>query len=264
MTLSSVLKPYGTKDTPNNSKAQKTPLSDRISMSQASREILMISLLTSLKGKPLVDLRATNNVLTITRGENYRIGLGSNLNVAWSPDPMIWENIKSELGLKTLEPETIGYSEKMNRFVSGLIQGHEGVLHEAWVNGDSLDMFAKLGISPGWVTINNQVQGRSGKLFLTDDGYSANGESIEQMRNYFATFDFRTEGCTENSVLTVNGKEYQMDANGHFNIPASEPVAWYIKKNGEPNIVMPKEQGEWRRAQTANLLAERESAKASV
>jgi hypothetical protein len=194
-------------------------------------------------------MKAVNNVLTINRDAVYRINLGNGLNSVYSTDPMIWENIKSELGLKTLEPETLGYSEKMNRFIAGLTQGSEGVLHNAWVNGEALDFYANLGIRPGWVTVNNQES--SGRLFVTDDGYSANGAAVEEMRNRFATYDYRLEGCTENSVLTVNGKEYKIDANGHFNIPDGEPVIWYYK-NGDatkPNIVMPKEIGEWRRAQ---------------
>jgi hypothetical protein len=80
----------------------------------------------------------------------------------------------------------------------------------------------------------------------------------------FNTFDWRTRGCTEDSVLVVHGKEYKMDENGHFNIPKGEPVAWFISASGSPNIVMPKEVAEFGRAQTAKLLADRAAANAGT
>jgi hypothetical protein len=59
--------------------------------------------------------------------------------------------------------------------------------------------------------------------------------------------------------LVVNGKEYKIDENGHFNIPKGEPVAFhYIDGDpANPNIIMPKEVAEFARAKTAKELADK-------
>ncbi|GHU47396.1 hypothetical protein FACS1894120_5380 [Clostridia bacterium] len=237
------------------STARNSASFDTFTLSGTDKIVSMISSLRSIGGTPLVDLKAKNNVLTFDRDTNYQVDMGKGKSFIFSQDPSIWEHVKNELGLEELKVESLGYCEKMEKFVADLRLGHE--MRDAWLGGYAIDYYAKLGIKPGFVTVDNQPSGKGGTLFLTDDGYSANGEAIESMRKSFATKDYRLEGCTEESVLTVNGKEYKMDEDGHFNIPYGEPVVWYYKNNdiNNPNIIMPKEIGEWRRAQSDMVMS---------
>ncbi|MDR1605071.1 MAG: hypothetical protein LBS10_09870 [Gracilibacteraceae bacterium] len=248
--------------TPGTSVAAKSLPSfslDKVAISLAASEIMSISGLTSVNGKTVVDLRAQNNTLTIQDGVYYRLPCGGGVNTIWSTDPMHWEDVKKELGLKTLEPETLGVDNDLMRFVNYLMRGGDG--RSSFTQEQRLDFYSRLGIQTNdWVTIDNQsANGRSGRFYLTENGLGYDEEFIESIRLNFSTRDWRKEGCTEDSVLQVAGKEYKMDENGHFNIPKGEPVFWhYIDGDpSKPNIVMPKEMAEAARAKTAKELADR-------
>jgi hypothetical protein len=224
---------------------------DVFSISRISQEIKQLSAITSVNGKSVADLKAINNVLTVTKNAYYRISLFTGLKMIWSPDAMLWEDLKSETGLKTLEPETIGVFGDMYSFIAALCQGHGSTIRQFVTEGKALDYYASLGIKTGaWAEVNSPW--RSGPFYITDDGIPFSEEEIENVRMLWNTRDNRLEGCTEDSVLVVNGKEYKMDENGHFNIPKGEPVIWY-----KDMIIPPKEMAEWRRAQTTKPLEER-------
>jgi hypothetical protein len=142
----------------------------------------------------------------------------------------------------------------MSRFIAALSKGHGQTIREFVAAGKAAGFYESLGIKTGaWAEVNSPW--RSGPFYITEDGIPYSEEQIENARRGWSAFDYRLQGCTEDSVLVVNGKEYKMDENGHFNIPKGEPVIWR-----QDMITPPKEMGEYARAKTAQLRAEKAAA----
>lgn len=246
----------------NNAKATKfgnlstVSKKDTVSISSQAlnrgNQVSAISALTSINGKPIKDLKATNNVLTLNAGEYYSIQLdnGQNMVVSSGSNRTInapYEDLVEALGIgmNDIAPETASAYDKMNRFLTALCDFSTYGLCTQFTAKERTDYFNRLGIEfPGWVEINNR--GRVNRFYLEKDGSPWPEEQIENARAHFAEYDFRKDGCTADSVLIVNGKEYKMDENGHFNIPKGEPVVY---SNGL--VVFPKEIREYLLTQTA-------------
>ncbi|MDR2157263.1 MAG: hypothetical protein LBO81_05740 [Clostridiales Family XIII bacterium] len=217
----------------------QTMPADSVSLSKAAWELRLIGALTRVKGRPVVDLQAVNNVLTITGEAFYRTKLAGKLNHLWRSGPMPYEEIREELGLGSLEPETLAAYEKADRFLIALTKGRGQTLIAQFTAEERLEYFGKLGIkADAWVTIDN-ASGKSGRFFLAKDGTPWSEDQIESARNAWNNIDNRQwHGLTEDSVLIVNGKEYKMDENGRFNIPKGEPVIY-----SAGYVVFPEEMG---------------------
>ena len=223
-----------------------------------SNQLSAFSAITSVNGKSVKDLKAVNNVLTLNAGEYFRVKLDNGLNmiVSSGSERSIFspiEDLQKELGLGIdgdyYAPETARAYNKMNRFLMALNDFSTYGLHSQFTQEELLDYFGRIGIKPGgWVEINNR--GRVNRFYLEENGICWPEEQSENARQCFSEWiDWRTQGCTTESVLIVNGKEYKMDENGHFNIPKGEPV---IYNSGM--VVFPKEIREFLLTQTAAAL----------
>jgi len=103
-------------------------------------------------------------------------------------------------------------------------------------------LYDRLGLkTDAWAEINNGA--KTTRYYLDENGHASYEDEIENARWGFNNKDWRKQGCTSESVLIVNGKEYKMDENGHFNVPKGEPVIY----NGS-KVIFPKEIGEFLRA----------------
>ena len=204
-------------------------------------EMAMLNALTSIKGQPIQDLAARDNVLTFEAGAYYRLLLNSNQYMIVTGrggtctdvpiDHIAEEYFSGDCTIFTTE--TYNYFKKMQDFFEALNDETTWGLRSQFTQQEVLENCAKLGIKAGdWVEVYNA--GHKNRFYLCENGIPWPEGSIEQMRLSFATKDWRLDGCTADSVFIINGKEYKMDENGHVNIPKGELVIWGY------NVTVPK------------------------
>jgi hypothetical protein len=206
--------------------------------------------LQSIKGQPIKELRAVNNVLKFEAGAYYRYSIGggqsviisSALGPGTSGASIPWEDIAAEFGtdMGVFTPGTHRAFERIHLFMLALTTGDTYYFHQWFSNSERLELYAQVGIQPGeWVEIQNQNQ--TTRFYLDNNGIQWSEKYIEETRLGMNKRDWREKGATADSVFLVNGKEYKIDDNGHLNIPKGEPVI-YVE-----TVVFPKEVSEFMR-----------------
>lgn len=80
------------------------------------------------------------------------------------------------------------------------------------------DMLASVGIKPGFFEIKSS--GESNKFLMLDNGSIYSEHQVEAERSFYNETDLiKNAGFTKDAVCIIDGKEYKIDENGHFNIP---------------------------------------------
>jgi hypothetical protein len=209
---------------------------DTVTLSSQSSQALLrknqLSLfgdVTSVGGKAVKELKAVNNVLTLNAGEYFSVRLDNGMRgvVSSGSERTInvpWEVLNKEVGIDDywfdaeagaayygcFNPETGMAYDRMDRFLTALCDFSTYCLSSQFTQEELLDYFGRIGIEPGgWVEINNR--GRVNRFYLLEDGIVWPGEQSENARWCLANEDWRKSGCTSESVMIVNGKEYKMD-----------------------------------------------------
>jgi hypothetical protein len=213
--------------------------------------------LKSIKGQPIGELRAVNNVLKFEAGAYYRYSIGggqsvivsSALGPGTSGASIPWEDVAAEFGtdMGVFTPGTGRAFEQIHLFMLALTNGDTYYFHKWFSNSERLELYAQVGIQPGgWVEIQNQNQ--TTRFYLDSNGIQHSEKQSESARRCMNNKDWRQDGVTADSVFLINGKEYKIDDRGHLNIPAGEPVIYGT------TVVFPKEIGEFMR-QKSNTSA---------
>lgn len=80
-------------------------------------------------------------------------------------------------------------------------------------------LLGQAGIKPGFIEINSGKGNR--KYCLLDNGNIYSEAQVEGEREFYNSTDLiKYEGYTKDSYCMIDGKRYNIDKNGHFNIPA--------------------------------------------
>lgn len=205
--------------------------SNIISISDTAKQYSLnqriLSSTTELKGQPVKELTANNNVLDISRGSYYKFKTDSGKTVILtSEDGSFLHTQTSDLELDEncgLQPSDECELTKKLRLISDLADdktAFDAHTDPDYTSGSDFNgALSSFGIKPGWFEI--KYGEKSNEFYLTNDGEIYPEYQIKEQTSAFKTANwFKDEiGYSSKSVFIIDGKQYKLDENGYLNLP---------------------------------------------
>ncbi|MBE6049348.1 MAG: hypothetical protein E7214_01460 [Clostridium sp.] len=109
--------------------------------------------------------------------------------------------------------------EEIEHLLTYLNHDSSGILASRSFSEDSIkSMLSKVGIKPGFFDI--KTSSGSNKFLMLDNGSIYSERQVEAERAFYNQTDLiKNSGFTKDSVILIDGKEYKIGEDGHFNIP---------------------------------------------
>ena len=109
--------------------------------------------------------------------------------------------------------------EDIGHLLTYLNHDSSGILASRSFSESSIkSMLTKVGIKPGFFDL--KTSGGSNKFLMLDNGSIYSEHQVEAERSYYNKTDLiKNAGFTKNATILIDGKEYKISEDGHFNIP---------------------------------------------
>jgi len=174
------------------------------------------------------ELKFNNNVLNVSSGTNYKIktlmhgyatiSVKENNNVGLLFYDMYPNKDVSE-AFSEDEFNDMAQSTKLVKIIGGNYPLDEKLhlLRTFFPNCQEVKArLVSLGAEPGKMI---QLDNKSEKVLFGTSGWLYTQEDLAGLRNAYNNQNFFEFGYTENSIFTIDGKDYKLDSTGHLNIP---------------------------------------------
>lgn len=197
--------------------------------------------LTQIKGKQVETLQAHNNVLEFKTGSYYRFTFDGLTTILTGHDngsvSEPYEEMLDELGVTRnffgardeRESEKLQKLFKIEFFFGQLSENITGtMLYREFSNKEQKELLAAVGIKEGFFEVKSGL--KSNKFYLQKDGAIIPNYQMEAQRRALNERNLFEIGYTKGETLNVEGKEYEIDDNGHVHIPEGVAVNRTVEK----------------------------------
>ncbi|MDD6794850.1 MAG: hypothetical protein PUE01_05505 [Clostridiaceae bacterium] len=109
--------------------------------------------------------------------------------------------------------------EELEHLLTYLNHDSSGILASRSFDDESIKrILSKVGIEPGFFDI--KTSSGSNKFLMLDNGSIYSEHQVEAERSFYNNTDLiKNSGFTKDSVIIIDGLEYKIGEDGHFNIP---------------------------------------------
>ncbi len=184
----------------------------------------LVNNMTKIKGKGIRDIKVVNNVLTLEKGEYYRVKSKSGISTILTSGnkgnvymPVDDLNLGKDFQLATSDWKEVSLNQE---FFTYLSDETAFSIRMRFSDSEVNQKMDELGFKPGWIEYKNAD--KHNKFYLLDSGSLYPEHQVEAIRKGFNHSNWFKDGYTKESKFIVDGKEYKLDDQGHLNIPKGE------------------------------------------
>lgn len=161
-------------------------------------------------------LNAKNSTLDLSDEQSFTIKTKSGMTVTLACDK---GTVYIPGDAKDLSTDDIKDAEEIGHFLTYLNHDSSGILASISFGEDSIkNMLTSVGIKPGFFEVKSGSG--SNKFLMLDNGSIYSEHQVEAERSFYNETDLiKNAGFSKDAVCIIDGKEYKINEEGHFNIP---------------------------------------------